>query len=153
MESALNVGHGVKMIGRSDPSAPEDFEAVRASGLERLPLSDVCLVCKGTGRSKVFSTEFGTKIGTMRASDVKPITYMKTHAAELVEHVNEKRSPVVITQNGEPRAVVIDVETYEQTQDALALLKLISQSEDARRKKRWLSQEQMEAQLRKRFGV
>ena len=89
----------------------------------------------------------------MRASDVKPITYMKTHSAELVEAVNRKRSPVVITQNGEPRAIVMDVESYERIQDALILLKLISQSEEARRKKRWLSQEQMEEELRKRFGV
>jgi prevent-host-death family protein len=88
----------------------------------------------------------------MRASDVKPITYMKTHSAELVAAVNEKRSPVVITQNGEPRAVVVDIETYERTQDALMLLKLIAQSEDDLRKGKWLSQSQMEAELRKRLG-
>jgi prevent-host-death family protein len=88
----------------------------------------------------------------MRASDVKPITYMKTHAAELVNRVNEKRSPVVITQNGEARAVVMDVETYQRTQDALALLKLIAQSEEDLRKGKWLSQAQMEAELKKRLG-
>lgn len=88
----------------------------------------------------------------MRASDVKPITYMKTHSAELIADVNKRRSPVVITQNGEPRAVVVDIESYERTQDALMMLKLIAQSEDARRKKRWLSQEQMGEELRKRFG-
>jgi len=87
----------------------------------------------------------------MRASAVKPITYMKTHSAELVAEVNRKRSPVVITQNGEPRAVVIDVESYEKTQDALILLKLISQSDEARRKGRWLSQSEMERELRKRL--
>jgi prevent-host-death family protein len=88
----------------------------------------------------------------MRASDVKPITYMKTHAAELLADVNKRRSPVVITQNGEPRAVVIDIETYERTQDALLLLKLIAQSEEDLRKGKWLSQSQMEAELRKRLG-
>jgi prevent-host-death family protein len=88
----------------------------------------------------------------MRASDVKPITYMKTHSAELLADVNKRRSPIVITQNGEPRAVVMDIESYERTQDALMLLKLIAQSEDARRKKRWLSQEQMAEELRKRLG-
>ena len=88
----------------------------------------------------------------MRASDVKPITYMKTHSAELVEAVNKKRSPVVITQNGAPRAVVIDVESYERIQDALILLKLISQSEEAFKKGRWLSQSQMEKELNKRLG-
>jgi len=88
----------------------------------------------------------------MRASDVKPITYMKTHAAELLADVNKRRSPVVITQNGEPRAVVIDIETYERTQDALLLLKLIAQSEEDLRKGKWLSQSQIEAELRKRLG-
>lgn len=88
----------------------------------------------------------------MRASAVKPITYMKTHSAELVAEVNKKRSPVVITQNGAPRAVVMDVASYERIQDALILLKLISQSEDALQKGRWLSQSQMERELRKRLG-
>jgi prevent-host-death family protein len=88
----------------------------------------------------------------MRASDVKPITYMKTHSAELVADVNKRRSPVVITQNGEPKAVVIDIESYERTQDALMLLKLIAQSEEDLRKGKWLSQSQMEAELRKRLG-
>jgi prevent-host-death family protein len=88
----------------------------------------------------------------MRASAIKPITYMKTHAAELLAEVNEKRSPIVITQNGAPRAVVVDVESYERTQDALALLKLISQSEAEFRKGHWISQAQMERELRKRLG-
>jgi prevent-host-death family protein len=88
----------------------------------------------------------------MRASDVKPITYMKTHSAELIADVNKRRSPIVITQNGEPRAVVVDIETYERTQDALMLLKLIAQSEEDLRKGKWLSQAQMEAELRKRLG-
>jgi prevent-host-death family protein len=88
----------------------------------------------------------------MRASDVKPITYMKTHSAELVEAVNKKRSPVVITQNGAPRAVVMDVESYERIQDALILLKLISQSEEDFRKGRWISQAQMEREVRKRLS-
>jgi prevent-host-death family protein len=88
----------------------------------------------------------------MRATDIKPITYMKTHSAELVAAVNKRRSPVVITQNGEPRAIVMDIESYERTQDALMLLKLIAQSEEDLRRGRWLSQAQMEAELRKRLG-
>ena len=88
----------------------------------------------------------------MRASDVKPVTYLKTHAAELLETVNKKRSPVVITQNGSPRAVVMDVESYENLQDALIILNSISQSEEALQKGRWLSQEQMEQEFRKRLG-
>jgi prevent-host-death family protein len=88
----------------------------------------------------------------MRPSDVKPITYMKTHAAELVSKVNEDRNPVVITQSGEPRAVVMDVRSYERMQDALVLLKLMSQSEEDIRKGRWVSQEEMETEFDKRCG-
>jgi prevent-host-death family protein len=88
----------------------------------------------------------------MRASDVKPITYMKTHSAELIAAVNKKRSPVVITQNGTPRAVVMDVESYEQIQDALILLKMISQSEEDFRTGRWISQAQMEQEVQKRLS-
>ena len=86
----------------------------------------------------------------MRASAVKPITYMKTHSAALVAEVNRKRSPVVITQNGAPRAVVMDAESYDRIQDALVLLKLIAQSEEDFRKGRWISQAQMERELRKK---
>ena len=88
----------------------------------------------------------------MRASAVKPITYMKTHSAELLAEVNKKRSPVVITQNGAPRAVVMDVETYERLQDALLLLKLIAQSEDALQKGEWITHPRMKRELKKRLG-
>ena len=89
----------------------------------------------------------------VKPSDVKPITYMKTHAAELVAGVNENRNPVLITQSGKPRAVVMDVRSYERIQDALVLLKLISQSEEDIRKGRWVSQAEMETDLSKRLSA
>jgi prevent-host-death family protein len=88
----------------------------------------------------------------MRASDVKPITYMKTHSAQLVADVNENRKPVFITQRGVPRAVIMDVRSYESIQDASILLKIISQSEEEFRKGRWLTQKQMEREVRKRLA-
>jgi prevent-host-death family protein len=87
----------------------------------------------------------------MKASNIKPIAYMKTHSAELVKAVNHSRSPVVITQNGVARAVVMDAASYEQMQDALILLKMLSQSDDEYRKGHWKSQEEVEADFRKRF--
>jgi len=88
----------------------------------------------------------------MRASDIKPSTYMKTHSAELVAAVNKKRSPVVITQNGAPRAVIMDVRSYDKIQDALILLRLISQSEEEFRKGDWLTQQQMERKVQARLS-
>jgi prevent-host-death family protein len=58
-------------------------------------------------------------------NDIKPISYIKTNAAEMMKYVNERKNPIVITQNGEARAVLVDIETYQETQDAFALINLI----------------------------
>jgi prevent-host-death family protein len=61
--------------------------------------------------------------------DIKPISYIKTNAAEMMKYVNERKNPIIITQNGEARAVLIDIETYQETQDAFALLNIIKIAE------------------------
>jgi prevent-host-death family protein len=61
--------------------------------------------------------------------NVKPITYLKNNAAELLRHVSEEGQPVMITQNGEAKAVLIDIETYDRWRDAMALLKVVAQGE------------------------
>jgi prevent-host-death family protein len=62
-------------------------------------------------------------------NDIKPISYIKTNAAEMMKYVNERKNPIVITQNGEARAVLVDIETYQETQDAFALINLIKIAE------------------------
>ena len=57
---------------------------------------------------------------------IKPISYLKAHAADVVRDLSERHEPMVITQNGEARLVVQDVESYEQTQETLALLKILA---------------------------
>jgi prevent-host-death family protein len=57
---------------------------------------------------------------------IKPISYLKAHAAEVLGELRENREPMVITQNGEAKAVIQDVATFEQTQETLALLKLLA---------------------------
>lgn len=57
---------------------------------------------------------------------VKPISYLKANAAEVLSKIAEDREPLVITQNGEAKAVLQDVVSYEQTQETLALLKLLA---------------------------
>lgn len=61
--------------------------------------------------------------------DIKPITYLKSNAASVLDYINDTHRTVVITQNGEAKAVLQDPETYDKTQKALALLKMVSQSE------------------------
>jgi prevent-host-death family protein len=60
------------------------------------------------------------------SSQIKPISYLKAHAAEIVRHLGERREPLVITQNGEAKVVMQDIETYERTQETLALLKILA---------------------------
>jgi prevent-host-death family protein len=57
---------------------------------------------------------------------IRPISYVKANAAELIRELAEKREPLVITQNGEAKAVMQDVASYEATQEALALLKILA---------------------------
>jgi prevent-host-death family protein len=60
------------------------------------------------------------------SSQVKPISYLKAHAAEILATLGEQREPLVITQNGEAKAVLQDVASYEATQETLALLKVLA---------------------------
>jgi prevent-host-death family protein len=73
--------------------------------------------------------------------DIKPVTYLKANAADLLKQINETRRPVIITQNGEPRAVLQDPESYENMRNAIGILKLISQGEGDIRNGRVKSQE------------
>ena len=61
--------------------------------------------------------------------DIKPVTYLKSKAADLLHQINETHRPVIITQNGEPRAVLQDPESYENMRNAIGILKTLSQGE------------------------
>ncbi|WP_144639361.1 type II toxin-antitoxin system Phd/YefM family antitoxin [Bordetella genomosp. 13] len=60
------------------------------------------------------------------STQVKPISYLKSHAAEIVKDLSESREPMLITQNGEAKLVVMDVRSYEEQEQALALLQLLA---------------------------
>ncbi|ADU14021.1 type II toxin-antitoxin system Phd/YefM family antitoxin [Asticcacaulis excentricus] len=60
------------------------------------------------------------------SSQVKPISYLKANAAEVLTHLAEQREPMVITQNGEAKAVLQDVASFEETQETLAMLKILA---------------------------
>ena len=61
--------------------------------------------------------------------NVKPISYIKANAAQMMKYVNERKNPVIITQNGEAKAVLMDIETYQDTEDAFALMNIIKIAE------------------------
>jgi len=60
------------------------------------------------------------------SSRIKPISYLKAHAAEIVRNLHEQSEPLIITQNGEAKAVVQDIESDERTQETVALLRILA---------------------------
>ena len=60
------------------------------------------------------------------SSRIKPISYLKAHAAEIVRTLGDQQEPLIITQNGEAKVVVQDIDSYEQTQETVALLKILA---------------------------
>ncbi|MCG1042407.1 type II toxin-antitoxin system Phd/YefM family antitoxin [Mycetohabitans sp. B8] len=60
------------------------------------------------------------------STQIKPISYLKSHAADIVKNISESQEPMLITQNGEAKLVVMDVRSYERQEDTLALLKILA---------------------------
>ena len=60
------------------------------------------------------------------STQIKPISYLKANAAEVLQELNQQRKPLIITQNGEAKAVLQDVTSYEETQETMALLKILA---------------------------
>ena len=60
------------------------------------------------------------------SSQIKPISYVKANAADVISQLEQSQQPLVITQNGEAKAVLQDIKGYEQTQETLALLKILA---------------------------
>ena len=84
--------------------------------------------------------------------NVKPISYIKTNAAQMMKYVIERKNPVIITQNGEAKAVLMDIETYQDTADAFALMKLLQLSENSIRKGEVYSSDEVFSELRKKLS-
>ena len=83
--------------------------------------------------------------------DVRPVTYLKSRAAAMLTQINETHRPVIITQNGEPRAVLQDPESYERMRSAIGLMKLLAQGEEDVRSGRTSRQEAVFKRLRNKL--
>jgi prevent-host-death family protein len=86
----------------------------------------------------------------MKPSRVKPISYVKANAADLIRELKENGEPLVITQNGEATAVMQDVASYEATQETLALLKILALGRRQVEEGRTVSADEVFRRLRKR---
>jgi prevent-host-death family protein len=84
--------------------------------------------------------------------DIKPISYIKTNAADMMKYINEHKNSILITQNGEAKAVLVDIESYQTMKDAFSLLKIIQLSEKDVRAGNHKETDQVFKDLKKRFA-
>jgi prevent-host-death family protein len=83
------------------------------------------------------------------SKQVKPLSYVKAHAPQILEDIAETRNPVVITVRGEAKAILLDVRSYEETQETLALLKALTLTEEKVHKGDTLPLKEAFAKIRK----
>ncbi len=79
--------------------------------------------------------------------DIRPISYVKSHTAEMLKQVEEGRNPIVITQNGEAKAVLIDVASYQSLMNAVNLMKIISIGENDFQNGRYVTSDELEGKM------
>jgi prevent-host-death family protein len=84
--------------------------------------------------------------------DIRPISYVKAHAADMLDQVNETRRPVFVTQNGEAKAVLLDPQSYENMRKALGILKMVAQGEKDVLNDDLIPQEEVFSRLGKKFA-
>lgn len=84
---------------------------------------------------------------------IKPISYVKAHAADIIRDVTKSRTPIIITQNGEATAVLQDIASYEELQESLALLKILALSRKDAEEGRVKPAEQTFADLREEIRL
>ena len=85
--------------------------------------------------------------------DIKPVTYMKTHSSDLINTVSKNKRPVVITQKGEAKAVLMDVESYEKQKETLLMLKVVAEGEKDIKKGRVIEQDKLFSEIERKFGL
>jgi len=83
------------------------------------------------------------------STQIKPISYVKAHAAELLERIAAEREPIIITQNGEAKAVLVDVHSYEEMQEQIVLLQRLALADSEIEAGQTVSMEEMMEE----FGV
>ena len=88
----------------------------------------------------------------MKSSEaIKPISYLKAHASEMVRDVADNQKTIIITQNGEAKAVLQDIKEYEKTEESLALLKMLLLSEESLRQGKVKTAKQTFGDIRRRI--
>jgi prevent-host-death family protein len=123
------AGAAITARSRREAAVYDDLGFDRHHPRPRLEQEGMGFGCRGCSETDkgLHSVLCNLRSGAVRySSQVKPISYLKANAAEVLTHLAENRTPLVITQNGEAKAVLQDVASFEETQETLALLKILA---------------------------
>ena len=82
------------------------------------------------------------------AKDIRPISYIKAHSAEILKQVENKKNPIVITQNGEAKAILMDINSYQNIIDSINLMKIISIGENDIKNGRFFTHEELDRKIK-----
>ena len=86
------------------------------------------------------------------SESIKPISYIKANAAEVIKDINESKKPLIVTQNGEAKVIIQDLESFEKMQDTMLMLKIIAQGRNEVEKKSVKSAKSAFSSIRKRVS-
>ena len=96
-------------------------------------------------------TELSLYYAKISKNDIKPISYIKTHAADMLKRVNETHNPMIITQNGEAKAVLLDTESYQHMTKSIGILKILANGEKEIERNELVDNETVFKRLREKF--
>jgi hypothetical protein len=80
-------------------------------------------------------------------ANIKSISYLKSHAAQISEDLEMNGNPFVITQNGEASMVIEGVKQFQEKEALIAALKIIALGEQDRIQGKGISAAESRAQL------
>jgi prevent-host-death family protein len=86
-------------------------------------------------------------------TDIRPISYVKAHTAEMIKQVEDRRNPIVITQNGEAKAILLDVNSYQKMVNSINLMKVISIGENDFTNGRFFANAEVDSEIRAILGT
>ena len=84
--------------------------------------------------------------------DIKPVSYVKSHIAEIIKNINENHRPIIITQNGEAKGVFIDTESYQNMRNTISLMKLVMEAENDIENGKMIPQDEVFERIEKKIG-
>jgi PHD/YefM family antitoxin component YafN of YafNO toxin-antitoxin module len=84
--------------------------------------------------------------------DIRPISYIKTNAADMIDYINANKNPIIITQHGEAKGVFLDIESYQDMINALSIMKLLQFSEKSIQEGKVYDNDLVFSELRKKIG-